>query len=74
VLVEEAAYLTAAREKARQPPPSPDPELQDLVKLFHAARITNDEQGLSRLGNLLIQAAQRLERSRLLPCLPNLRS
>jgi hypothetical protein len=70
VLVEESNYITAARkqtEQARQPPPAPDPEIKGLVKRFHAARIANDESALNRVCDLLIQAAQRVERARLLP-------
>jgi hypothetical protein len=69
VLEQEAAYITAARERAERTrqTPSSDPEIQELVKLFHAARVANDQQEQDRLGNLLIQAAQRVERSRLLP-------
>ena len=67
VVIEEAGYFTAAREKtarARQPPAPPDPELQELVRLFHIARVvTNDQGEQDRLGALLILAAQRLERS-----------
>ena len=68
VVIEEAGYFTAAREKAaraRQPPAPPDPELVQLVKLFHTARVANDHQALDTVGALILQAADRLTRSRL---------